>query len=64
MRTWWTDAFTRLPKLHYHLLQLTCDDNRIFMEYMRQTPGEEDMQVGELFIIKDGLIVSSRVYHS
>lgn len=64
LKAWWTDAFDRLPNLHYQLLQLTCDDNRVFMEYTRQTPGEEDMQVGELFTINDNLIVSSRVYHS
>jgi hypothetical protein len=34
------------------------------MEYIRQTPGEIDLRVGEVLIIKDGKITASRVYHS
>lgn len=64
LRLWWQDAFERLPTLHYRLLQLTPCDNRVLMEYVRQVQGEEDLQVGELLVIRDGLIVSSRVYHS
>jgi hypothetical protein len=64
LRLWWQDAFDRLPSLHYHLLQLTPYENRVLMEYTRRVQGEEDLQVGELLVIRDGLIVSSRVYHS
>ena len=64
LRPWWQDAFDRLPTLHYRLLQLTPYENRVLMEYIRQVQGEEELQVGEILVIRDGLIVSSRVYHS
>lgn len=64
LRAWWTDAFERLPKLHYELLQLTADEQQIFMEYIRHTPNETDMRVGEVLVMKEGKIVASRVYHS
>ncbi len=64
LRAWWTDAFTRLPQLHYEVLQLTANDNRVFMEYIRRVPGEEDMQVGEVLVIENEKIIASRVYHS
>jgi predicted SnoaL-like aldol condensation-catalyzing enzyme len=64
LRTWWTDAFMRLPNLKYHVIKLTADHEQVFMEYIRETPGEPDLRVGEVLIIKDGKIVASRVYHS
>ena len=64
LRDWWKGAFERLPELQYELLHLTAGDDRVFMEYIRHTPGEEDLQVGEVLIIREGKIVASRVYHS
>jgi len=64
LRAWWTDAFQRLPQLHYEVLKLTSENDQVFMEYIRQTPGEEDLRVGEVLVIKNGKIVASRVYHS
>ncbi|MBP6516190.1 MAG: nuclear transport factor 2 family protein [Chitinophagales bacterium] len=64
LRVWWTDAFVRLPELHYDVLQLIADEHQVFMEYMRQTPNEEDLRVGEVLIINNGKIIASRVYHS
>ncbi len=64
LRAWWTDAFDRLPNLHYKVLQLTAEDDRVFMEYIRQTPGEDDLRVGEVLTIEGGKIIGSRVYHS
>lgn len=64
LRNWWTDAFNRLPELHYQLIQLISNDEQVFMEYIRKTPGEADLQVGEVLVIRDGKIVASRVYHS
>lgn len=64
LRDWWTDAFTRLPNLHYTVLQLMANDSQVFMEYIRQTPGEEDLQVAEVLVIENGKIIASRVYHS
>jgi hypothetical protein len=64
MRAWWQDSFDRLPTLRYELIRLTCDKNRVFMEYIRHVLGEENLRVGEMFEVRDGLIASSRVYHS
>lgn len=64
LRAWWTDAFERLPELYYHVIKLTADDEQVFMEYIRQTPGEEDLRVGEVLLIEKGKIIASRVYHS
>jgi predicted SnoaL-like aldol condensation-catalyzing enzyme len=64
LRKWWTDAFNRLPELHYDVIKLTADKEQVFMEYIRQTPGEADLRVGEVLVITEGKIISSRVYHS
>lgn len=63
MFEWWKDAFDRLPTLQYKLVKLTADDEQVFIEYIRHVSGEEDLKVGEVLEIKDGLIVFSRVYH-
>jgi ketosteroid isomerase-like protein len=63
LRAWWQDAFDRLPELHYKVTSLTANSHRVFMEYIRQVPGEADMLVAEVLEIRDGLIVASRVYH-
>ena len=63
LRAWWQDAFDRLPELHYEVLTLTANDARVFMEYIRQVPGEEDMKVAEVLEIENNRIVASRVYH-
>jgi ketosteroid isomerase-like protein len=63
LRDWWKDAFDRLPSLKYEVKKLTADDDQVFMEYIRHVNGEEDLSVGEVLQIKNGLIVFSRVYH-
>lgn len=63
LREWWKDAFERLPTLHYHATSLTSNNDRIFMEYIRQVEGEQDMLVAEVLEIENGLIIASRVYH-
>lgn len=63
LRRWWQDSFDRLPTLQYEKIQLTPYENRVFMEYLRHVAGEEDIRVGEILEVRDGLIVSSRVYH-
>jgi hypothetical protein len=64
MRDWWKDAFDRLPELSYHEKTITASEQRVFMEYTRIVPGEENIEVAEVLEIKNGLIVASRVYHS
>ena len=64
LRKWWEDAFNRLPNLHYNVINLMTDNGQVFIEYIRQTPGEEDLRVGEVLIINNGKIIASRVYHS
>jgi len=63
LRKWWQDSFERLPDLHYQPIQFTANNNRIFMEYIRQVPGEDDLLVAELLEIKNELIIASKVYH-
>ncbi|MBK9733006.1 MAG: nuclear transport factor 2 family protein [Chitinophagaceae bacterium] len=63
LHDWWQGAFERLPTLRYEVVQLTANEQRVFMEYIRQVDAEEDLRVGEVLEIKEGLIVASRVYH-
>lgn len=63
MRTWWQDAFEKLPSLHYKLKTLTANGDRVFMEYVRTVSGEEDILVAEVLDVRNGKIVASRVYH-
>ena len=63
MRNWWQDAFERLPQLSYQEKTITANQERVFMEYIRIVPGENELNVAEVLEIKDGLIVASRVYH-
>lgn len=64
LRMWWKDAFQRLPSLRYEVRRLTPYENRVFMEYIRHVNGEEDLLVGEMLEMRDGLIVKSSVFHS
>lgn len=63
LRAWWADAFARLPSLHYEVVKLTADDAQVFLEYVRQVDGEDDLRVGEVLEVRVGRIVASRVYH-
>lgn len=63
MRAWWQDSFDRLPTLHYQVTSLTASSDRVFMEYVRSVAGEEKMLVAEVLDVKDGKIITSRVYH-
>ncbi|CAM3507997.1 hypothetical protein FSS13T_09600 [Flavobacterium saliperosum S13] len=63
MRAWWQDAFDRLPSLNYKVTSLTANTDRVFMEYIRQVDGEEDLLVAEVLEVREGKIVASRVYH-
>lgn len=63
LRTWWQDAFDRIPTLHYKVTSLTANSDRVFMEYIRTVENEDDMLVAEVLEIKEGNIVASRVYH-
>ena len=63
LRTWWEDAFLRLPNLHYVVTSLTANNQRVFMEYLRQVPNEDNMLVAEVLEIENGKIIASRVYH-
>jgi ketosteroid isomerase-like protein len=64
LRAWWKDAFERLPFLKYEVISLIAEDGKVFMEYIRTTPNEEELRVGEVLQIKDEKIIASRVYHS
>lgn len=64
LRTWWQDAFDRLPTLHYKVTSITSSSDRVFMEYVRTVEGEDEMLVAEVLEIKEAKIIASRVYHS
>ena len=64
LHNWWADSFNRLPTLRYTHTRLIANETAVFMEYTRHVDGEEDLVVGEVLEISDGLIVASRVYHS
>lgn len=63
LAAWWKDANARLPGLRYELTALTASTERVFIEYERHAPGEKPMPVAEVFDVRDGKIVASRVYH-
>ncbi len=64
LRAWWADAMSRLPGLRYEPEHLTAMGDRVFMEYVRKNPGDEDLLVAEVLIVSDsGKIRASRVYH-
>jgi hypothetical protein len=63
LEDWWRDCFERLPTLKYEPTHFIADDKNIFMEYIRKVEGEDDLRVGEVLEIENGLIISSRVYH-
>lgn len=63
LRTWWQDAFDRLPTLSYQPIRLTAEEDRVFMEYVRRVEGEDDLYVGEMLEVRDGRIVASAVFH-
>jgi hypothetical protein len=63
LRSWWKDAFERLPSLEYEVIRLTPFENRVFMEYVRHVINEEDLYVGEMLEVRDGLIIASAVFH-
>lgn len=63
LRAWWRDAFERLPGLRYEVTDRIADEGSVFLEYLRHVPGEEVLRVGEVLVVRDGLIVASRVYH-
>ena len=63
LHNWWKDAFERLPTLQYTPLKFISETNCIFMEYLRKVEGENELKVGEVLEINEGLIIASRVYH-
>lgn len=63
LRSWWKDAFERLPSLNYRVKSLTANGDRVFMEYTRTVTGEVDLEVAEVLDIKENKIIASRVYH-
>jgi ketosteroid isomerase-like protein len=62
LRSWWQDAFKRLPGLRYEMTALTAQADRAVLEYRRLATGEAALPVSESFDIAGGLIVASRVY--
>jgi hypothetical protein len=63
LQDWWQSAFNEIPSLHYKVTSLTANDDRVFMEYIRQVVDEKDLLIAEVLEIKDDKIQFSRVYH-
>jgi limonene-1,2-epoxide hydrolase len=63
LRAWWKDCFDRLPTIRYDATTITADDSRAFLEYVRRVPNEADLLVAEVFDVRGGKIIASRVYH-
>lgn len=64
LRAWWKDSMERLPGMHYAEQHLTASGNRVFMEYLRTTPGEDPLVVAEVLVTgEDGKISNSHVFH-
>lgn len=63
LTAWWEDANRRLPNLRYELFSLTADEDRVFVEYLRHAPDGPPMPCAEVFEVRAGKIVASRVYH-
>ncbi len=59
---WWETSLRQTPGLHYETLAIVGDDSRAFVEYIRRAPGEPDTVVVERFDVRNGRIVSSRVF--
>ena len=63
IEAWWHGAIGRTPGLRYEEIALTASDERVFLEYIRHADGAEPLPVAEVFDVRDGRIVASRVYH-
>jgi ketosteroid isomerase-like protein len=63
LAAWWRASNARLPGLRYDETALTADDDRVFVEYIRHLPGSPPSHVAEVFVIREGAIIASRVYH-
>lgn len=60
---WWSESIKRLPGIRYEKVTITANDDRVFLEYVRHAPDGPPMLVAEVFDIRDGKIIASRVYH-
>lgn len=64
LRAWWADAFERLPTLRYRALTVIGEGRSVFLEYVREVKGQDDLVVAERYDLGPaGLIVRSHVFH-
>jgi limonene-1,2-epoxide hydrolase len=63
LSAWWEDAFRRMPGLRYKLIRITATKERAFIEYVRHVPFEDPLAVAEVFVVRNGKITESAVYH-
>jgi hypothetical protein len=59
---WWRNALLLTPELRYETVAVAGDAGRAYVEYIRRARGEPDSVVVERFDVRDGAIVSSRVF--
>lgn len=60
---WWRGAIGRTPGLRYEKTALTADHERVVLEYVRYADGQEPLPVAEIFDVREGRVVASRVFH-
>lgn len=64
LRSWWADAFARLPGLTYEERRVVAEGDSVFLEYVRRVEGEPDLVVAELYVTDGhGRIRRSHVFH-
>jgi ketosteroid isomerase-like protein len=64
LRAWWQGSFSTLKDLNYQLLDLTVENNKVFMRYKRKANGQKDSEVMKYLKVENGLIIESRVLRS
>jgi hypothetical protein len=66
LRAWWQTSFDQMPELDYKLLSISVNPSEAesYIKYKRTVPDEPTKLVMEYFIIKNGLIIESRVLRS
>jgi hypothetical protein len=63
IEAWWRGAIGRTPGLRYEKTALTTSAERAVLEYVRHADGQAPLPVAEVFDVKDGKVVASRVFH-
>ncbi len=64
LKAWWAGSFERISELKYTLQNCIANETQVFMEYLREAPGDSPIVVAELLEINGGKIHRSRIVGS